>query len=147
MRTIVVSLFFAMFSCVSISAQEQKRDQAMIDALQKMDARVFKPDAPETKLRTETIKLLREKVNKQDVAAWRKIATKADWEKFRNERIEALRRSLGSFPPAPQEVKVVTTKKTPGDGFTIENIIYESRPGLYVTANLYVPQNQTKPMP
>ena len=44
-------------------------------------------------------------------------------------------------------MKVVTTKKLQGDGCTIECIIYESRPGLYVTANLYVPQDTSKPMP
>jgi len=27
-----------------------------------------------------------------------------------------------------------------GDGFTIANLLYESRPGLWVTANLYQPK-------
>src|SRR5207245_6951933 len=58
-----------------------------------------------------------------------------------------LRAALGNFPEPPQEVKVVTTRKLPGDGFTIENIIYESRPGLFVTANMYVPEKADKPMP
>ena len=34
-----------------------------------------------------------------------------------------------------------------GDGFNIENLAYESRPGLWVTGNLYVPAKPAKSMP
>ena len=75
------------------------------------------------------------------------IKTKGDWTQFRDGRLAKLRDSLGVFPPAPKEVKVVVTKKLQGDGFTVENLIYESRPGLFVTANLYVPAKTDQPMP
>jgi dienelactone hydrolase len=123
------------------------QDKTLIDALQKLDARVFTPDSADAKLRTDTLKKMREDVNKKDVEAWRAIKTKADWEKFRDDRLAKLRDSLGKFPPAPKEVKVVVTGRLQGDGFTIENLIYESRPGLFVTANLYVPAKTDQPMP
>lgn len=118
---------------------------AQIDG--KLDFKVFKPDSADAKLRGDNIKEMRDDVNKRDVEAWRSIKTKADWEKFRDERIAKLRESLGRFPAPPQSVKVVTTKKLEADGCTVECIIYESRPGLYVTANLYVPKDTSKPMP
>jgi dienelactone hydrolase len=144
MRTIF-AISLSLF--VAANAIAQNKNQDLIDALQKLDARVFKPDSADAKLRGDTLRLLREDVNKHDVEAWRSIKTKADWEMFRAEHLAKLRGSLGRFPEAPKEVKVVTTKKLQGDGFTIENIIYESRPGLYVTANLYVPEKTAKPMP
>src|SRR5438105_13279987 len=132
---IIVSIFFAAAICTGANAQ----DRDLIDALQKLDVRVFKPDSADAKLRGDALRKLREDVNRRDVEAWRAIKTKADWEKFRDERIARLRASLGNFPEAPKSVKVVATKKLQGDGFTVENIIYESRTRFYVTANLYVP--------
>ena len=34
-----------------------------------------------------------------------------------------------------------------GDGYRIEKIVYQSRPGLFVTANLYTPAKPGKSMP
>lgn len=77
---------------------------------------------------------------------WYKIKTKDQWEKYRDERIARLRASLGDWPtPAKPNVKVTGVIK--GDGFNIENVAYESRPGMWVTGNLYVPATPTKSMP
>jgi dienelactone hydrolase len=141
----IVAVTLSLASVTNAGAQD--KNQPLIDALQKLDARVFKPDSADAKLRADTLKKMRDDVNRRDVEAWRTIKTKADWEKLRDERIAALRKSLGNFPEAPRQVKVVTTKKLQGDGFTVENIIYESRPNFYVTANLYVPADTSKPMP
>jgi hypothetical protein len=84
------------------------------------------------------LKTAREQVNRRDIQAWEAIRTREDWEHFRDQRIAALKKSLGTFPP-PGEVKVHVTKTIPGDGFSIQNLVYESRPGLWVTANLYCP--------
>lgn len=146
MRTIVATLC-VLGLCASAFAQEKKSVSDLIAALQKLDGRVFKPDSADAKLRADTQRQLRDDVNKRDVEAWRAVKTKADWEKMRDGRIALLRESLGTFPPPPKQVKVVTTKKLPGDGFTIENIIYETRPNFYVTANLYVPEKTAQPMP
>jgi dienelactone hydrolase len=142
MRTII-----AIFAVLFVSTTAGAQDKDTIDALQGLDARVFKPDSADAKLRWDSVRQLRDAVNKKDVEAWRKIIDKADWEKFRDERLDKLRKSLGNFPETPKQVKVVTTKKLQGEGFTVENIIYESRPSFYVTANLYVPEKADKPMP
>jgi dienelactone hydrolase len=144
MRSILAVLVISIAAATG-AAQEAKSE--LIAALQRLDARVFKPDSPDANLPAQALRQLRDRVNLQDVEQWKKIKTKADWEKFRDERIAALRKSLGPFPEPPKLVKVVTTKTIPGDGFTVENIIYESRPGLFVAANLYVPAKTTKPMP
>jgi dienelactone hydrolase len=70
---------------------------------------------------------------------WEKVSTAADWEKFRHPRLEALRASLGSFPTRTPLREQVVRRLDYADGFVLENVIFESRPGLVVTANLYLP--------
>ena len=70
---------------------------------------------------------------------WEKVHSLADWESFRDSRIAALKASLGSFPERTPLRTDVTRRLDYGKGFVIENLIYESRPGLVVTANLYLP--------
>lgn len=49
--------------------------------------------------------------------------------------------ALGGFPErTPLNARVVG--KVRGDGFHVENVIYESRPGFFVTANLYLPEGE-----
>jgi cephalosporin-C deacetylase-like acetyl esterase len=42
---------------------------------------------------------------------------------------------------------VRVTGRIAGDGHVIENLVFESRPGLPVTANLYLPAQPAAPMP
>jgi dienelactone hydrolase len=54
-----------------------------------------------------------------------------------------------SLSPLPDrsDLKPVITGKIEQDTFTVEKLHFQSMPGLYVTANLYVPKNLTKPAP
>lgn len=87
-----------------------------------------------------------DQVNERNRTTWNTITTREQWEKFRAERIAKLRRSLGDFP-APGKPNVRVTGTVNGDGFTIENVVYESRPGQWVTGNLYVPAKPLQSMP
>ena len=89
----------------------------------------------------------RDKVNLEDVAEWRKIDSKEAWEKSSAARLAALKKSLGTFPPIPDKVPVHVTRTLPGERFAIDNLVYESRPGLWVTANLYRPDPLPKSAP
>ncbi len=64
--------------------------------------------------------------------------------KLRAELSEML--GLSPLPPRT-DLKATVTKRFEQDTFTVENLHFQSRPGLYVTANLYVPKNLTKPAP
>src|ERR1035437_7914544 len=53
---------------------------------------------------------------------------------------------LGQFPEkTPLNAKITGTVKK--NGYRIESIIYESLPGFYVTASLFIPENVKKPAP
>lgn len=71
-----------------------------------------------------------------------------DWnarrETYRRQLFEML--SLDPLPPRG-DLKAVVTGKVEREDFTVENLHFQSRPGLYVTANLYLPRNLTKPAP
>lgn len=86
-------------------------------------------------------------VNARNRAEWAKIKTREQWEKYRDERVERLRKSLGEYPAPPAKLNARTTGTVNGDGFNIENVVYESRPGQWVTGNLYVPAKPGKSMP
>jgi cephalosporin-C deacetylase-like acetyl esterase len=93
---------------------------------------------------------LREKMrqaNLHDSKAWGAIADRAGWEKHRDVRLAALRRSLGTFPEPPGDLKLRVRKTITGEGYRIDNITFESRPGLLVTANLYRPEKPGTAMP
>src|SRR6266513_770853 len=117
--TIVVTFSFV--------ADSRGQNKDLIDALEKLDVKAFKPDSADTKLRWDWVRQLRDDVNKRDVEAWRKIKTKADWEAFRDPGLGKLRESLGATRGTVADpVKVVVTKTIRGDGFIIQNLIYDS---------------------
>jgi dienelactone hydrolase len=79
--------------------------------------------------------------------AWQAVHTRADWEAFRDARLRALKASLGTFPPPAGGPQVRTTRRLRGPGYRVENLVFESRPGLFVTANLYLPADPPRSMP
>jgi dienelactone hydrolase len=89
----------------------------------------------------------RDAANESNRTDWNAIKTRQHWEAFRDVRLEKLRASLGTFPEPPDELRVKVTGTVDGDGFRIENLVYESRPGDWVTANLYVPAKPPESMP
>jgi dienelactone hydrolase len=93
---------------------------------------------------------LRSRVSEAALAerrAWEQVVTAADWETFRNQRLDALKASFGTFPERTPLHAAVTRHLDYGDGFVLENVVFESRPGLEVTANLYLPAKSTGHLP
>ena len=75
----------------------------------------------------------------QDIEGW-----KARRGTYRQELFEM----LGLAPlPEKTELKPVVTGRVEHELFTVEKLHFQSRPGLYVTANLYLPRHVPKPAP
>ncbi len=79
--------------------------------------------------------------------AWQEVKTVDDWKRFREQRLTALLNSIGPLPERTPLKPVVTRRIDYGEGFVIENIVYESRPNLAVTANLYLPDKHPGRIP
>jgi Prolyl oligopeptidase family len=76
------------------------------------------------------------------------VKTKADWEKKRPELRRQFLEMMGLWPlPARTDLKPVVTGTIDGEHFTIEKLHFQSIPGLYVTANLYIPKKAKFPAP
>src|SRR5687768_9549687 len=64
-----------------------------------------------------------------------------DWQKQRPELRRQLLEMLGLDPlPARTPLKAQVTGRLERDAYTIENLVFQSMPGLYVTGNFYVPK-------
>jgi dienelactone hydrolase len=74
-----------------------------------------------------------------NAAAWQARAPKLRAE---------LAEMLGLDPlPARTDLKATTTGRLEHEHFTVENLHFQSLPGFYVTANLYLPKNAPQPAP
>jgi dienelactone hydrolase len=79
------------------------------------------------------------KILEADRAEWLQVNSLAGWEHFRDTRLKGLRDFLGRFPErVPLHTSV--TKEFFGRGYRRQDLVYQSRPGLWVTANLYLPE-------
>jgi dienelactone hydrolase len=147
MKLLLISL-----ATLALVAQLSAQDSGVMqraEELRKLDIRVFKPGSAEAKQAPDLVwkyfKAQRDQVN-LDSLKW-KFNTKAEWEKLRDEKIANLKMYLGKFPDPPANLTMHVTKKIKGDGFVVENTLFESRPGLWVTANLYRPEPLPKSLP
>ncbi len=71
-----------------------------------------------------------------------------DWQAKRGEYRRQLQEMLGLWPmPERTDLKPVITGRLDHNDFTVEKLHFQASPGLYVTANLWLPKNLTKPSP
>ena len=74
------------------------------------------------------------------------VGSAEDWPARREGLVAAYREMLGAFPERtplrPRQCGALERA-----GLTIEKVIFESRPELYVTANLYLPHEAPRPAP
>ncbi len=85
----------------------------------------------------------REEANHERKAALR---TRADAEAYVQSVREKVRACFGPFPEkTPLQAQVTGVLER--DGYRVEKVIFESRPGFLVTGNLYVPQGRPFPLP
>ena len=79
-----------------------------VESLRQLDPRVLPTDAdgqrPErlSQMVADDVRWRRDELNRRDLAAWRSIGNRDDWETLKAARLEALRRSLGQFPAPPR---------------------------------------------
>lgn len=73
------------------------------------------------------------------------IKTIEDWKAKRETYRSQLLDMLGLAKlPAKTELKAQTTGRVEHEEFTVENVHFQSSPGLYVTGNLYIPKAKKK---
>lgn len=135
------------------TARADEAGPARADAvaeIQKLDGRVLQEKADRERLAEMLYSDMRKRriaANERETQVWSRIHTREDWERFRDARIAALRQSLGVPIALPANMNVSATGTLRGAGYQIENLFFESRAGLIVTANLYAPAEPRESMP
>ncbi len=89
--------------------------------------------------------LAKKAVEKRD-AELAKLVTPAAVEARQKWARETLWKLIGGMPERTP-LKARTTGSFERDGYKVEKVIYESRPGLFVSANLYLPKHGDGPFP
>ncbi len=79
-------------------------------------------------------------------AAVAKLQTKADWQKRQAAVKAKLAESVGTFP-AKTPLNPVITGTLEREDFTVEKLYFESMPGYFVTAALFLPKNKPGRLP
>ncbi|MGH7221688.1 MAG: alpha/beta hydrolase family protein [Gemmataceae bacterium] len=107
-------------------------------------------DAPSDTARGDRLRdgYFRQQVKRIVDADLADIKTRADWEKKRPEFRRQFLDMLGLWPLPPRtDLHATITGKVETDLFTVEKLHFQSSPGLYVSANLYVPKRAKLPAP
>ncbi|MFC5653321.1 alpha/beta hydrolase [Paenibacillus solisilvae] len=73
------------------------------------------------------------------------IQTKEQLEERRTYLRTKFIEAIGGLPPMDTPLNARVLGAVAGDGFSIEKVVYESRPNTFVTANLYVPEDIKSP--
>ena len=147
---------FDRFACVAIASllfsaspllTELVAAQASVEELTKelvqLADSITTPSEQQTLARQlpDYVNRLRQRSNQASTEAWAAINSRDDWQRFRDEQLERLRQSLGQ-PSPPTELLSVAVRRQysdPAQRFVVENVVYRSRPNVWVTANLYRP--------
>lgn len=71
---------------------------------------------------------------------FRGITSRSEWEKARPQFLADFRSELG-LPSGPRKdpLHAKVSSRFERDGYSVENIVFQSLPGMYVTGNLYIP--------
>jgi len=78
---------------------------------------------------------------------WEQVRTEEDLKRLQQKIEEQLLAMLGGLPTQRTPLRPKITGTIPMEGFRIEKLIFESLPGVYVTAVVYVPEDGQKRHP
>lgn len=116
------------------------------EALRRLPADVYPEKLAEGQaLRQAWPRLLAEQLhqgNHRSSQEWQRLQSREEWEAFRRDKLHRLRQALGIPESPPKPGRIVVTGTISGEGYRVEKLVYESRPGLWNSANLYLPQRQ-----
>ncbi len=107
------------------------------------------PATPEQQRATAEIhQFFRRSVHRLADASLAEVRTLDDWQRRRPELRRQLFEMLGLWPlPERTDLHATVTGTADGSDLVVEKLHFQSRPGLYVTANFYRPKNIDKPLP
>ncbi len=135
---LTIAAYLAMVSC---AAAQDAKPPPLAETLSKLD-----PNVASGELRQMLGKQLRgriEEANRRSSEAWKAVSSKDEWNEL-CVRCGLVELALSEEIERP---KIHLSGSIQGDGFRIENLLYQWHAGLWVTANLYLPSPVHASMP
>ena len=132
-------------ACAECASWASDADEPPADAF-----RVLPPAAKEARVITPYLDYQTEMAWQQDDErrkAWEGLRTEQDLLAVQQKVEEHLLAMLGGLPSERTPLHPRITGKVQMDGFRIEKLIFQSLPGIYVSALVYVPENGNKTHP
>lgn len=86
-------------------------------------------------------------VEKRTMARKSALSTRAEAEAYVTDVRERIARTFAPMPSKKSPLKAKVTGTLDRDGYTVEKVIFESRPKFYVTAHLYLPKGRKGKVP
>jgi len=80
-------------------------------------------------------------------ARWSQVKNEDDLLRLRAELRKSVLEMIGGLPAEKTDLHATVTGRVSANGFHIEKLMYQSLPGFYVTALVYVPENGDKVHP
>ena len=118
---------------------------AALAALSPTDRLEIYAQTPGERMAAEYFRLQTKRIAARTLAD---VHTLADWQARRATYRQQLLEMLGLSPSPPRgDLKATLTGKVETEKFTVEKVHFQSLPGLYVTANLYLPKTLKGPAP
>lgn len=106
----------------------------------------FSPQGPLPKVFSgDRTDILQQQLRQQAATAFQRQVlpgTAAEWEQQRQQLRAAILRSSGAVIDHALPLDVKETGRTQQQGYSIRNIYFQTRPGVYATANVYIPDGK-----
>lgn len=139
-----VVVMLVLTSCVSVCrsavVDAVPTDQASLESV--VSARVL--PFGESQVSSAVFSL--NEIDRMDVAAdeaWCALGSRAEYDAYRLDMRAKMLAAMGEMPPrTPLNARTVASYRR--NGYIIEKVIFESMPGVFVTANLFLPCNGGK---
>ncbi len=141
MRPCIMALLAGTITLCAVAADDPPQPQAFV---------VRKQPVPPGPRITPFLQYQAEQAWKEDsdrLRAWEAIHSERDLLKTRGELRQKLLQMIGGLPEVKTDLRPRVTGRIPMDGFAIEKLIFQSLPGVYVTALVYVPDDHSKKHP
>lgn len=135
------SISFLFFLLASAAAAAQSGSAPPPEAFSVLPPRSIGPQiTPYLQYQTE----LAWHQDEKRLKVWDKVQSEADLLRLQNELRQKVLTMLGGLPAERTPLHPQVTGRIAMEGFHIEKLIFESLPGIYVTALLYVPEDSNK---
>jgi cephalosporin-C deacetylase-like acetyl esterase len=118
--------------------------------LQESDLRVIRDTPAEPEYRDMMMKFLlaqAARLTSERLATFHAIQSRRDFEKWQTANRQKFLDLIGGLPETKTPLHPQITGEFQREGYIVRKVIFESLPGFYVTANLYVPTVGKPPFP